>query len=579
MSGDYITLRGKWRTSNTKEQRRKPVQTATALRTADLVLGRYRPLRPLGSGGSGSVWLVRDEDAGRDVALKVVERTGKAGSRAKREVEAATRLRHPRCLRALAFHRDEGHVYVAYEYVRGQNLREALRAGKVDDATAIEVAAQVLDALAHAHAKGIVHRDVKPANVMVEESEDVSTRLLDFGLARLDELEGLTATGDVPGTLAYVAPERLEGKPAGGAADVWAVGVMLWEALAGWHPFAATSPVETARRIAAGAPRLATERPDLPREVSATVDSMLSVEPRHRPPARRLAADLRAGGELRAHRPHSAASRTALRERAAHALLAAVAAGGATTLLPFFPRGWPLVLATLAGLAALRSPVAGLAVALAAPVLPLGNLSLGLAAAYGVLAAAWLTLYARDAERSLLPVAAPLLAPFGAIPLLPVALLEMRGRTRRAVAAAACVPIAAAVSVLAGRPLPFAGESPGSTASVAGSSDPLDVTATLYGALTAHPTLAVVTVVLALAAATADLAVAHGRWAIAGWGAVFLAGVLLAPAAFGGEPPHALSTTLFVWAGTCLLALHGHRSPDSDQPGSGRMPEPGERPT
>lgn len=579
MSGDYITLRGKWRTSNAKEQRRKPVQTATALRTADLVLGRYRPLRPLGSGGSGSVWLVRDEDAGRDVALKVVERTGKAGSRAKREVEAATRLRHPRCLRALAFHRDEGHVYVAYEYVRGQNLREALRAGKVDDATAIEVAAQVLDALAHAHAKGIVHRDVKPANVMVEEAEDVSTRLLDFGLARLDELEGLTATGDVPGTLAYVAPERLEGQPAGGAADVWAVGVMLWEALAGWHPFAAASPVETARRIAAGAPRLATERPDLPREVCTTVDSMLSVEPRRRPPARRLAADLRAGGELRVHRPHSATSRTALRERAAHALLAAVAAGGATTLLPFFPRGWPLALAALAGLVALRSPVAGLAVALAAPVLPLGNLSLGLAGAYGVLAVAWFALYARDAERSLLPVAAPLLAPFGAIPLLPVAFLEMRGRTRRAVGAAACVPIAAAVSVLAGRPLPFAGESPGSTASVAGSSDPLDVTATLYGALAAHPTLAVVTVVFALAAASADVAVSHGRWAIAGWGAAFLAGVLLAPAAFGGEAPHALSTTLFVWAGTCLLALHGHRSPDSDQSGSGRMPEPGERPT
>jgi len=553
------------------------VQTATALRTADLVLGRYRPLRPLGSGGSGSVWLVRDEDTGRDIALKVVERTGKAGSRAEREVEAATRLRHPRCLRALAFHRDDGHVYVAYEYVRGKNLREALRAGGVVDATAIEVAAQVLDALGHAHAKGIVHRDVKPANVMVEECNEVSSRLLDFGLARLDELEGLTATGDVPGTLAYVAPERLEGKAAGGAADVWGVGVMLWEALAGFHPFAATSPVETARRIAAGAPRLATQRPDLPREVCATVDSMLSVEPRRRPPARRLAADLRAGGELRAHRPHSASSRTALQERAAHALLAAVAAGGATTLLPFFPRGWPLALAALAGLAALRSPVAGLAVALAAPVLPLGNLSLGLAIAYVVSAIAWLALHARDAERSLLPVAAPLLAPFGAIPLLPVALLEARGRIRRAVGGAACVPLAAGVAVLAGRPLPFAGEPPGSTAPVAGSTGPLEVTATLYGALAGNPTLVVAAVALALAATAADLAVAHGRWAIAGWGTALLGCVLLAPVALGGEPPQALSTTLFVWAATGLLALRRHRSPDSA--GSGRMPEPGERPT
>lgn len=553
------------------------MQTATALRTADLVLGRYRPLRPLGSGGSGSVWLVRDEDAGRDVALKVVERTGKAGSRAEREVEAATRLRHPRCLRALAFHRDDGHVYVAYEYVRGKNLREALRAGEVEDATAIEVAAQVLDALAHAHSKGIVHRDVKPANVMVEDCEEVSTRLLDFGLARLDELEGLTATGDVPGTLAYVAPERLEGEPAGGAADVWGVGVMLWEALAGWHPFAATSPVETARRIAAGAPPLARERPDLPRALSKTVDSMLSVEPRRRPAARRLATDLRAGGELRAHRPHLATSRTALRERAAHALLAALAAGGATTLLPFFPRGWPLVLAALAGLAALRSPVAGLGVALAAPVLPLGNLSLGLAMAYGVLAVAWLAVFARDAERSLLPLAAPLLAPFGALPLLPVALLEARGRVRRAIGAVACVPLAAAVSVLAGRPLPFAGEAPGSTALVRGSTGPLDVAATLYRALTAHPTLMVTAVVLALAAASADLAISHGRWAVAGWGVALLGGTLLVPAAFGGEPAHALSTTLFVWAAAGLLALHRHRSPDS--PGSGRMPEPGECPT
>jgi hypothetical protein len=508
-----------------------------------------------------------------------VERTGKAGSRAEREVEAATRLRHPRCLRALAFHRDDGHVYVAYEYVRGKNLREALRAGEVGDAAAIEVAAQVLDALGHAHAKGIVHRDVKPANVMVEACDEVSTRLLDFGLARLDEVEGLTATGDVPGTLAYVAPERLEGVPAAGAADVWGVGVMLWEALAGWHPFAATSPVETARRIATGAPRLATERPDLPRELCATVDSMLTVEPRRRPPARRLAADLREGGELRAHRPHSAASRTALRERAVHALLAALAAGGATTLLPFFPRGWPLVLAVVAGLAALRSPVAGLAVALAAPVLPLGNLSLGLAIAYGGLAVTWLALHARDAERSLLPVAAPLLAPLGAIPLLPVALLDARGRIRRAVGAAACVPLAAAVAVLAGRPLPFTGEPSGSTAPVAGSTGPLDVAATLWNALAAHPTLAVATVVLALAAATADLALAHGRWAIAGWGAALLSGALLAPTAFEGEPAPALSTTLFVWVATGLLALRLHRSADSDPPGTGRMPGPGERPT
>jgi eukaryotic-like serine/threonine-protein kinase len=143
------------------------MERALALHQDHLVLGRYRPLRPLGSGGSGSVWLVRDEESAREVALKVVPREGKAGSRAEREVEAAARLRHPRCLRALALERDDRHVYVAYEYVAGRTLRQALRLGELDDAAAVEAAAQVLEALAHAHGKGVVHRDVKPANVML----------------------------------------------------------------------------------------------------------------------------------------------------------------------------------------------------------------------------------------------------------------------------------------------------------------------------------------------------------------------------------------------------------------------------
>src|SRR5881394_249737 len=96
---------------------------------AGLVLDRYRPLRPLGSGGSGSVWLARDEQTGLDVALKIVAREGKAAYRAEREAEAAARLRHERCLRAYDFGGDVGHVYIAYEYVHGQTLREAMRAG------------------------------------------------------------------------------------------------------------------------------------------------------------------------------------------------------------------------------------------------------------------------------------------------------------------------------------------------------------------------------------------------------------------------------------------------------------------
>src|SRR5881409_443404 len=135
---------------------------AAATARDPLMLGRYRPLRPLGSGGSGSVWLARDERTGLDVALKIVPREGKAAARAEREAQAAAKLRHPSCLRAYAFARDPRHVYIAYEFVPGRTFREAMRAGELNDGTAIEACAQICDGLAHAHATGILHRDVKP---------------------------------------------------------------------------------------------------------------------------------------------------------------------------------------------------------------------------------------------------------------------------------------------------------------------------------------------------------------------------------------------------------------------------------
>src|SRR4051794_8782315 len=249
----------------------------------DLVLGRYRPLRPLGSGGMGHVWLARDERSGLDIALKIVGREGKAAERAEREARAAAALRHPRCQRIYALSRDPGHVYIAYEYVPGRTLREALRAGELPDRAAIEAAAQVAEALAHAHSRGIVHRDVKPSNVLLAHSERIDARLLDFGLAQMAEFDTLTAIGDVPGTLAYVSPERLLGENATAAADVWAVGVMLWEALAGEHPFWPDGFAETSKRIQHGARPLAELRPDLPRPLCDVVASALLVNPARRP--------------------------------------------------------------------------------------------------------------------------------------------------------------------------------------------------------------------------------------------------------------------------------------------------------
>src|SRR4051794_747079 len=272
----------------------------------DLFLHRYRPIRPLGSGGMGHVWLARDERSGLDVALKIVARDGKQGRRAEREARAAAALRHERCQRILALARDPSHVYIAYEYVPGRTMREALRAGAIDDRAALEVAAQVADALAHAHGRGIVHRDVKPSNVLLAESDEIDVRLLDFGLAQMAEFDTLTGLGDVPGTLAYIAPERLQGLTATEAADVWGLGVVLWEALAGRHPFWDGDLGQTSRRIQQGAPPLEELRPDLPQRVRDAVASALLVNPQRRPSAERLARELRS---LPKRRPRRVAMR------------------------------------------------------------------------------------------------------------------------------------------------------------------------------------------------------------------------------------------------------------------------------
>ncbi len=463
-----------------------------------LVLDRYRPLRPLGRGASGSVWLARDERTGLDVALKIVTREGKREARAAREAEAAARLRHPRCVRAYDFGSDAGHVYIAYEYVQGKTLREALRAGELTDAQAIEAAAQVLDGLAHAHANGIVHRDVKPSNVLLEPGEPVSVRLLDFGLAQLDEADTLTAVGDVPGTLAYIAPERLTGGDATEATDVWAVGVMLWEALAGTHPFWGVPLPQVAAAIESGAPPLTRERPDLPKPLLAAVSRALDPTPGRRPRAAALADDLRVArsAERRARkppkRPRSEAPAPAparavpLEARVVPAALAGVAALAGALLLPFWPPGLVIALAAAAALTTLRFPRLGLAIALFVPVFPLGNVAAAAAAVYGALALGWLALSWRDPRAGLAFCAGPLLAPFGGLALLPLAVQPARGPVRHAAHAAVGVLAAAAVAGLRADSLPLTGATVDDLG-IAASEQPAEVGAALIDGPGAQP--------------------------------------------------------------------------------------------
>ena len=520
----------------------------------ELILGRYRPLRPLGSGGMGHVWLARDERTGLDVALKMVGREGKAAARAEREARAAAALRHPRCQRIYALARDASHVYIAYEYVPGRTLRQALSAGELDDRDAVEVAAQLLEALAHAHARGIVHRDVKPSNVLLAEGERPDVRLLDFGLAQMAEFDTLTALGDVPGTLAYVSPERLLGKPATPAADVWAAGVVLWEALAGRHPFRADDLGETSRRIQAGAPPLAAVRPDLPERLQRAVGRALALDPARRPTAAALAAALRPRTRTphrrrRAARP-AAGLRPLLRDRALPGALAATWSGWVAATVPFYPQGAALPLAAAAGALGAADARAGAALALAATILPLGNISLGLALLFVALALGWLVLCWRDARSALLLAAGPLLAPLGALALLPLAAGAARGGLRRAAHAGAGTLLAAAVAGLEHRPLPLGAGRPPLGLGIDGSRRPAAVAAALWRALEQHQALLAGAAVLAAAAAL--LPRARGPWPAA----VYAAGLLTATAL--AAPRAALAPLVAAaWIAAAILALSG----------------------
>jgi hypothetical protein len=497
----------------------------TSASTDELVLGRYRPLSPIGSGGSGSVWLARDERSGRDVALKIVAREGKAGSRAEREAEAASRLRHRGCLRPLDFGYDDQHVYIAYEHVAGKTLRQALRDGTIDDRRAIEICAQVLEALEHAHSQGIIHRDVKPANILLASETKVDAKLVDFGLAQFAEAETLTELGDIPGTLAYISPERLSGGESTAAADIWSVGVALWESLVGWHPFWAGSMLETARRIETGAPSLQAMRPDLPRPLLTAVERALAQDPKDRPSAGDLARVLRrslAQGEERRRKPKKPLTAKLRRPdpaRLAHALASAVFVAWGTSLFPFYPAHTQFPLALLAGFVSLARPLGGSAFAYSLLILPLGNYSLGLALVYMLAATCWLAFNRREPLTMHLPLLGPVAATLGALFLLPLVLMPIHGGARRALAALGAFSLALITAGMGIGRFPLTGAAAPLGLGIAGSVNVAGVSGALIRALTDRPALLGLALLLAAGAALLPLARQKGRWGAVAFGA------------------------------------------------------------
>jgi hypothetical protein len=299
----------------------------TSRATADRrVLGRYVLGPAIGRGATSVVHRADDVVTGDVVAVKVVPVELDLAPRVRAEVRAAGRLDHPRIVALRDWGEDSECLYLVWELVEGPSLAELLRAPQAPgDATIARIGEDVLAALAHAHARGVVHRDVKPANILI--GPDGRARLSDFGVARLSGESGLTMTGGVVGTVAYMAPEQAVGDVAGPEADVYSACLVLYEGFTGSNPVSAPSPAETARRAASGGvPSLERVRPDLPTPLARAIDDGLRRDPAQRPSAAALADDLSdLRGGVRAARRRGVRALPAVASAAGGAGLAAVA--------------------------------------------------------------------------------------------------------------------------------------------------------------------------------------------------------------------------------------------------------------
>jgi serine/threonine protein kinase len=256
----------------------------------DVLLGeRYRLVRMIGSGGMGTVWEAGDETLGRPVAVKVLSESLAAGERAvrrfEREAQAAARLSGPYIAAVYDFGRSEGRPYIVMELVRGEALADRLaREGPLPPQEAARIARQVAEALEEAHRAGIVHRDVKPGNVMLTAAGDV--KVMDFGIAAAAWAERVTTSGLVLGTPSYLAPEQAKSEKTTPASDVYALGAMLYEMVAGRPPFVAESPVALALAHIREDPRpLDQVAEGVPPNIASASMAALAKDPAERPPS------------------------------------------------------------------------------------------------------------------------------------------------------------------------------------------------------------------------------------------------------------------------------------------------------
>ncbi len=293
-----------------------------------LVLDRFLIERRIGSGGFGVVYEAWDGRLERPVAVKAIEQGGaQQGRRVLREAQAAARLNHPGIVTLYEMGEEDGSALLVSELVEGETLARLAAEDALSDREIGEIGADLCEALDHAHSRGVVHRDIKPQNIQVVDGQP-RAKLMDFGIALLADGAGLTATGDVVGTLAYMAPEQAEGREAGPEADVYSLAITLYECWSGENPHRRANAVATARSIGRRARSLHRLRPDLPRALTEEIDACLDPRPHRRPSLEELGTAIEDSLDALADRPHLS-RRAGLRL----AVLGAAAVLGATFLL------------------------------------------------------------------------------------------------------------------------------------------------------------------------------------------------------------------------------------------------------
>ena len=249
-----------------------------------LVDGRYRVLRKLGTGGMANVYLAEDQELGRRVAIKVLDERHASDEqfveRFRREAKAAAALSHPNIVSIFDRGETDGTYYIAMEYLEGPTLKELIRQGTPSIRTAITYTRQILGALRMAHRRGLVHRDIKPHNVMID--AEGRPKVTDFGIARSGPSQ-MTEAGSIIGTAQYLSPEQARGAPVDQRSDLYSIGIVLYELLTGTVPFTGTTPLEIAMKHLSAIPEPPSmRRPDVPPDVDKVVLRALAKNPDER---------------------------------------------------------------------------------------------------------------------------------------------------------------------------------------------------------------------------------------------------------------------------------------------------------